>query len=92
VLRLLMVVRRSISRGLRGIGIVVGGFCVLFLGLALIVVPVPGTSIVVFPLGLAILARELAWAERLLTWSKDAQRHGWARLCRAFGTAAASAP
>ena len=43
----------------------VAGFSVLLLGMALLVVPIPGTSVVVIPLGLTILAREYAWARRL---------------------------
>ena len=40
--------------GLRRAAIAVAGFSVLAFGVALLVVPVPGTSVVVFPLGLAI--------------------------------------
>jgi tellurite resistance protein TerC len=40
------------------------GFAVLAVGLLMLVLP--GPAIVVIPLGLAILATELAWARRLL--------------------------
>lgn len=44
--------------------VTVVGFTVLFIGIAMIVLP--GPAIVVIPLGLAILAGEFVWAERLL--------------------------
>lgn len=44
--------------------IAVIGFTVLLIGLALVVLP--GPTIVVIPLGLAILATEFVWARRLL--------------------------
>ncbi len=40
------------------------GFTVLVIGIAMIVLP--GPAIVVIPIGLAILATEFVWAERLL--------------------------
>lgn len=40
------------------------GFTVLFIGIAMIVLP--GPAIIVIPLGLAILAGEFVWAKRLL--------------------------
>jgi uncharacterized protein (TIGR02611 family) len=43
---------------------VVAGFTVLLTGLAMVVLP--GPAVVVIPLGLAMLAVEFAWAERLL--------------------------
>jgi hypothetical protein len=50
---------------LRRVGIAVAGFSVLLLGVALLPVPLPGTSLVLIPLGLTILAREFPWAGRL---------------------------
>lgn len=44
--------------------VIVVGFTVLIIGIALIVLPGPAT--VVIPLGLAILATEFVWARRLL--------------------------
>jgi hypothetical protein len=75
-----MIVRTSLSLELRRIGIGIAGFSVLSLGLALLVVPVPGTSIIVIPLGLGILAKEFAWARRLLAWVTGALRRSWASL------------
>lgn len=44
--------------------ITVVGFTVLLIGIAMIVLP--GPAFIVIPLGLAILAGEFVWAERLL--------------------------
>jgi uncharacterized protein (TIGR02611 family) len=75
-----------IRRGeLRRVAIVVAGFAVLLLGVVLIVVPVPGTTVVFIPLGLAILAREFDWARRLLDWWRATARQLWADARRAFG-------
>jgi len=46
------------------IGIIIGGTIVLFVGIALLVLP--GPAFVVIPAGLAILGTELVWARRLL--------------------------
>ena len=70
---------------LRKVAIAIAGFSVLIAGVALLVVPVPGTSVVIFPLGLAILAREFRWAQRLLDWSIAAARSTWAGVRRLFG-------
>jgi tellurite resistance protein TerC len=73
------------ARGLRKVAIAVAGFGVLLFGVMLLVVPVPGTSVVVIPLGLAILAREFAWAQRLLDWLTASARRIWAGVRRLFG-------
>jgi uncharacterized protein (TIGR02611 family) len=70
---------------LRRVALAIAGFGVLIFGLVLLVVPVPGTSVVVFPLGLAILAREFQWAQRLLDWSTNTVRRTWAGVRRLFG-------
>lgn len=44
--------------------VIVVGFTVLLIGLALLVLP--GPAFVVIPVGLAILATEFVWASRLL--------------------------
>jgi uncharacterized protein (TIGR02611 family) len=44
--------------------IIVIGFTLLLMGIAMIVLP--GPAVVVIPLGLSILATELVWARRLL--------------------------
>jgi len=45
------------------------GFTVLLLGVAMIVLP--GPAIIVIPLGLAILATEFVWAQRLLKRAQE---------------------
>ncbi len=50
------------------------GTTVLFLGLALIVLP--GPAFVVIPAGLAILGTEFAWARRWLRLIRDSARKG----------------
>lgn len=58
------------------VGVAVVGAAVVLLGLALIPLPGPGW-LVVFA-GLAILATEFVWAERLLRFARRKVR-GWAR-------------
>jgi hypothetical protein len=69
---------------MRRVAIAIAGFSVLIFGVALLVVPIPGTTIVVVPLGLAILAREFKWARRLLDWSTAAIKGLWAGVRRLF--------
>jgi tellurite resistance protein TerC len=57
-------VRATCPPTVRKAAVVIAGFAVLLVGFALIVLP--GPAIVVIPLGLAILAKELPWARRLL--------------------------
>jgi tellurite resistance protein TerC len=49
--------------------VIVAGFTVLIVGVAMIVLP--GPAVVVIPLGLAILATEFIWARTLLTKVKE---------------------
>lgn len=65
----------------RRIAVACLGATVLLLGIALLVLP--GPAFVVIPVGLAILATEFVWAQRLLRKTKqiargtlDAARHG----------------
>lgn len=44
--------------------VTVVGFTVLFIGIAMIILP--GPAFIVIPLGLAILAGEFVWAKKLL--------------------------
>jgi tellurite resistance protein TerC len=60
---------------LKRIVIAIVGFTVLLLGVVMIVLP--GPAFIIIPLGLAILATEFVWAQRLLTKAKayfDKQR------------------
>ena len=77
--------RTAAALGLRRVSTAIAGFSVLMFGVALLVVPVPGTSVVVIPFGLAILAREFQWARRLLDWSTASVRRIWAGVRRLFG-------
>jgi hypothetical protein len=70
---------------LRKVVTAVAGVAVLLFGVALLVVPVPGTSVVVLPLGLAVLAREFQWARRLLVWLTAMVARVWAGVRRLFG-------
>jgi len=54
----------ALSRAARRFGIAVAGFGLVISGILLLVLPGPG--ILVILLGLAVLAREFAWAGRLL--------------------------
>jgi hypothetical protein len=76
---------------LRRVAIAVAGFSVLLLGVALLVVPVPGTSVFILALGLAILAREFLWARRLRDWSIANLKRTWAGV-RAMVRRAAHGP
>ena len=60
---------------LKRIVIAIVGFTVLLIGVAMMILP--GPAFIVIPLGLAILATEFVWAQRLLTKAKayfDKQR------------------
>ena len=60
---------------LRRIVVAIVGFTVLLVGIATIILP--GPAFIIIPLGLAILATEFVWAQRLLTKAKayfDKQR------------------
>ena len=63
------VVVRFIRRSGKRIAVTIAGFLVVLLGLVLIPLPGPGWLIVFA--GLAILATEYVWAERLLTYAKQ---------------------
>ena len=62
------VVVRFIGRNGKRIGVTIAGFFVVLVGLILIPLPGPGWLIVFA--GLAILATEYVWAERLLNYAK----------------------
>ena len=55
---------KSVKRAIK----IVFGFTILFLGIALLVLPGPGILIIVF--GLIILAAEYIWAQKLLEKGK----------------------
>jgi tellurite resistance protein TerC len=49
--------------------VIVTGFTILVVGIAMIVLP--GPAVVVIPIGLAILATEFIWARKLLDTVKE---------------------
>ena len=55
---------RTLKQAIRLIVVVIG-FTILAVGVAMIVLP--GPAVVVIPIGLAILATEFIWAKRILT-------------------------
>ena len=57
-------------RQARRLVVIVVGFTVLLIGVAMLVLP--GPAVVVVPIGLAILATEFVWAGRLLHRMKQA--------------------
>jgi uncharacterized protein (TIGR02611 family) len=63
------IVARFIARNGKRVGVTIAGFLVLLAGLAMLVLPGPG--IIVIIAGLAILATEYVWAQRLLKIAKE---------------------
>ena len=53
---------------LKRIVIAIVGFTVLLVGVAMVILP--GPAFIIIPLGLAILATEFVWAQRLLSKAK----------------------
>jgi len=51
-------------RRIKKIFVALAGFTILIIGIALIVLPGPATLVI--PAGLAVLATEFVWAEKLL--------------------------
>lgn len=83
-------VKLSSMQQVKRIARVIGGFALLLAGAAMLVLPGPGW--VVIALGLALLARDFAWARRALdrikeTGSKGAEmsRAWWTRVRERFG-------
>lgn len=62
------VVARFIARNAKRVGITIAGFALVIVGL--ILVPLPGPGWLIVFVGLAILATEYVWAERLLNYAK----------------------
>lgn len=63
------VVARFIKRSGKRIAVTIAGFTVLIVGVALLALPGPGILVIIG--GLAILATEYVWAQRLLTKAKE---------------------
>ena len=54
--------------------VIVAGFTILLIGVALIVLP--GPAVLVIPIGLGVLATELVWARKLLAKLKSTFQKG----------------
>ena len=65
----LSAILRWIARSGKRIAVTIAGFAVLLAGGVMMVTPGPGVLVIV--LGLAILATEWAWAERMLDKAKE---------------------
>jgi hypothetical protein len=65
----LKVVGRFISRNGKRVAVTIAGFLVILAGAALLVLPGPGLLVIIA--GLAILATQYVWAERLLKLAKE---------------------
>lgn len=63
------IVARFIGRNGKRVAVTIAGFLVLLAGLAMLILPGPG--IIVIIAGLAILATEYVWAQRLLKVAKE---------------------
>ena len=61
-------VARFIRRSGKRIAVTIAGFAVLLVGVAMLVLPGPGVVVIIA--GLAILATEYVWAQRLLAAAK----------------------
>src|SRR4051794_27853340 len=72
----------STTHRLRTVAVAIAGFSLLIVGVALLIVPVPGTSVLIVSVGLAILAREFQWAQRLRDRSIAALRRIWTGVRR----------
>ncbi len=57
--------------------VAVVGFTILFIGL--VVIFLPGPAIIIIPVGLAVLATEFVWAEKLLAKFKEKLNSFWSR-------------
>jgi hypothetical protein len=65
----LKVVGRFIARNGKRVAVTIAGFAVLLAGVAMLVLPGPGIVVIIG--GLAILATQYVWAERLLRIAKE---------------------
>jgi hypothetical protein len=63
------VVGRFIARNGKRVAVTIAGFAVLLAGVAMLVLPGPGIVVIIG--GLAILATQYVWAERLLKLAKE---------------------
>ncbi|MCZ7601412.1 MAG: PGPGW domain-containing protein [Melioribacteraceae bacterium] len=57
--------------------VAVFGFTILLIGI--VVIFLPGPAIIIIPVGLAVLATEFVWAEKLLAKFKEKANNLWSR-------------
>jgi uncharacterized protein (TIGR02611 family) len=74
------VVGRFIARNSKRVGITIAGFVVILAGAAMLVLPGPGLLVIIA--GLAILATEYVWAQRLLRVAKEKATQAKDRVLR----------
>ena len=63
------ILARFIGRTWKRVAVTIAGFAVLLAGVAMLVLPGPGIAVIIG--GLAILATQYVWAERLLRIAKE---------------------
>ncbi len=63
--------RNPVTGAITKVVITIVGIAVILVGVVLSGPGIPGPGFLVIILGLAILATEWAWADRLVTWAKD---------------------
>jgi hypothetical protein len=79
------VVARFIGRNGKRVAVTIAGFLVLIAGAAMLVLPGPGILVIVA--GLAILATEYVWAQRLLKVAKEKANQAKDAILRKKGEA-----
>jgi putative transmembrane protein PGPGW len=79
------IVARFIGRNGKRVGVTIAGFVVLLAGAAMLVLPGPGILVIIA--GLAILATEYVWAQRLLKVAKEKANQAKDAILRKKGDA-----
>jgi putative transmembrane protein PGPGW len=79
------IVARFIGRNGKRVGVTIAGFVVLLAGAAMLVLPGPGILVIIA--GLAILATEYVWAQRLLKVAKEKANQAKGAILRKKGDA-----
>jgi hypothetical protein len=79
------IVARFIGRNGKRVAVTIAGFLVLLAGAAMLVLPGPGILVIVA--GLAILATEYVWAQRLLKVAKEKANQAKDAILRKKGEA-----
>jgi len=80
------VTARFMMRNGKRIAVTVAGLVLLAAGLAMIVLPGPGVLVIIA--GLAVLATEYVWAQRMLNYTKEKAEQAKNKVLRRNGQAA----